>query len=88
MENIPEKARQVLKDGFIKERVNRGGMFQQVTFRIINKVNGNLTYAILHTDKTIDVSELNRMAEQIGLPVEAQNATAFPKGKSATDFRV
>ncbi len=62
-------------------------MFQQLTFKVRRVHLGNITYAELHTDRMIDISELNRIAAEIGLPVESQNGKAFPKGTSASDFQ-
>ena len=61
-------------------------MFQQLTFSIKKVQLGNVTYIELATQRQVDISELSKIADEIGLPVEAQNGRAFPKGTSATDF--
>ena len=62
-------------------------MHQKMTF-VVKKVNmGNMSYNELYIDRQIDLSELQRIAQETGLPVEAQNGKAFPKGTSASDFQ-
>lgn len=80
------KAQDAIKRGSLKIRVARNGMFQQLTFRIKRNQMGNITYVVLATERQVDISELMKIAEEIGLPVEAQNGKAFPKGTAATDF--
>ena len=80
------KAQEVLRQGSIKLRVNRGGMFQQITFKTKIARLGNIEYSELFTDRLIELSELAKIAEEIGLPVESPNGKAFPKGTSAADF--
>lgn len=62
-------------------------MFQQITFRVRKVALGNVTYTELYTERMIDVSELTRISNEIGLPAESQNGKAFPKGTSASDFQ-
>jgi len=84
---LSQKALEVLSIGTIKIRVNRGGMFQQITFRTKISKLGNIEYHVLFTDRIIGLTELARIAEELGLPVEAPNGAAFPKGTSAIDFK-
>ena len=83
---LSQRAKEIMGRGAIKIRVMRSGMYQQITFTVKRIVNGNITYVVLSAGRQIDVSELSRVAEEIGLPIEAQNATAFPKGTSSVDF--
>ena len=85
---ISEIARDIVRRGSIKIRVRRSGMLQQLTFKIKEATAGNIKYYELYTDRIVDTPELIRIAEQIGLPVEAPNGKAFPKGSSASDFVV
>ncbi len=85
--NLSSNAHRILKEGSTKIRVVRSGMFQQLTFKVRRVQLGNITYVELQTDRMIDISELNRIAGEIGLPVESQNGKAFPKGTSASDFQ-
>ena len=85
--NISEKARDAIIKGSLKIRVTRNGIIQQITFTVKRVALGNVTYAELATERLIDISELSRIADDMGLPVEAQNGRAFPKGTSATDFQ-
>lgn len=84
---LSEKARFAIDNGSIKIRVKRSGMLQQMTFTIRKSTTSNITYTELYTERLIDTSELLRIAEEIGLPVRAQNGFAFPKGTSASDFQ-
>ena len=83
---LSQKAKEAIARGSVKMRVVRSGMFQQLTF-VVKKIEmGNVSYVVLSTDRQVDVSELMKIAEEIGLPVVAQNGKAFPKGTSAGDF--
>lgn len=85
MELTPQ-ARMAIEHGSIKVRVKRSGMYQQLTFTIRKAQAGNISFVELFTERIVDTSELLKMSEDIGLPVEAPNAKAFPKGKAAQDF--
>ncbi|MDE1768651.1 MAG: hypothetical protein KGH64_00890 [Candidatus Micrarchaeota archaeon] len=80
-------AKQILARGSIKIRVVRSGMFQQLTFAVKRIKHGNIEYTELMTDRQVDISELTRIANEVGLPVEANNGKAFPNGTSAVDFQ-
>ena len=43
-------------------------------------------YTELFVDRVLDMSELQRVANETGLPVEAENGKAFPEGTGAKDF--
>jgi hypothetical protein len=77
----------VIRNGSVKLRVVRSGMYQQLTFSVKQVKLGNITYTELFTDRMVDLTELTRVANTLGLPVEAHNGKAFPKGTSATDFQ-
>lgn len=83
---LSQKAKEAMAKGSVKIRVVRNGMFQQLTFTVRRVQMGNVSYPELSTDRLVDVSELAKIAEDMGLPVEAQNGRAFPKGRSAADF--
>jgi hypothetical protein len=85
---LSQKAKEAMAKGSFKIRVVRNGMFQQLTFSIKRETMGNVTFVVLATDRLVDISELTKIAEEMGLPVEAQNGRAFPRGTSATDFAV
>ncbi len=85
---LSEKAKFAIANGSVKIRVKRSGMLQQMTFTIHKATSSNITYTELYTERLIDTSELLRIAEEFGLPVHAQNGSAFPKGTSASDFQV
>jgi outer membrane receptor for monomeric catechols len=83
---LSEEAKRIISAGSIKIRVRRSGMLQQLTFSVKHSTLGNINYVHLYTDRIVDTSELLRIANEIGLPVQAPNASAFPKGTSAGDF--
>lgn len=83
---LSEKAKETLKAGSVKLRVMRSGMYQQLTFTTKKVTLANVTYTELYTSRLLDATEISRLANEIGLPVEAANGRAFPKGTSAGDF--
>ncbi len=83
---LSENARRILSDGSIKLRLRRAGMFQFQTFVVKRIKLGNGHFVELFLDRVIDMSELTRLANEIGLPIESQNGRAFPAGRSAKDF--
>lgn len=83
---LSETARKILNDGSIKVRVKRSGMLQQMTFVVKRIPLGKDSFIELFLDRVIDISELQRLANELGLPVETQNGKAFPNGKGAKDF--
>lgn len=86
MEGIADSARKILADGSVKIRVRRAGMLQLMTFRVRKVKHANIEFVELFVPRVIDMSELTRVANEVGLPVEAENGSAFPAGKGATDF--
>ncbi len=84
---LSDAAKEALTNGYVKIRVMRSGMFQQLTFRIRRVKVGNIEYTELFTERMIDANEIGRIANEFGLPVEAQNGKAFPGGTTASDFR-
>lgn len=85
---VTQKGREALKNGSVKIRVTRGGMGQQVTFTVRRKDVAGIKYVELFTDRVIALTELEKIAEEMGLPVEAPNGEAFPKGAGRMDFSV
>ncbi len=79
-------AKDIIKRGSVKLRILRSGMYQQITFDVKEVKSGNVFYNELFTNRMIDVSELTRVANEVGLPVAAQNAIAFPEGTTMQDF--
>ncbi|RLG18412.1 hypothetical protein DRN67_04215 [Candidatus Micrarchaeota archaeon] len=79
-------ARQALEKGEIEVRVRRSGVFQKLDLELKRFPAGGAQYVALCTDKIIDVGELVRVAEEVGLPVFARNGKVFPRGKRASDF--
>lgn len=87
MHELSAKAKEIIGHGSIKIRVTRSGMFQQLTFMIRKAKLGNIEYIELYTERQVDMSELVRISSELGLPVKAHNAEAFPEGTAAQDFQ-
>jgi len=85
---ITPKGEEVLRQGSIKIKVTRGGIGQQITFKVRHKDVAGVRYVELFTDRIIALTELEKIAEDIGLPVEAPNGEAFPTGTGRSDFSV
>ena len=83
---LSENAKGIIKAGRTMVRVKRSGMIQSMTFTIKRMKLGDDTFVELHSERLIDMSELIRVANETGLPVEAQNGRAFPNGTGAKDF--
>ncbi|MEM3227842.1 MAG: hypothetical protein QXK65_02760 [Candidatus Micrarchaeaceae archaeon] len=83
---ISEYARKALQDGSIRIKIKRFGMLQFQVFKVKRIKLGNTDFPELFLDRVIDMSELLRIANEIGLPVEAENGRAFPSGTAAKDF--
>ena len=83
---ISELGRRALREGSITIRVKRAGMLQQHKFTIKKVRLGSEEFVELFSDRMIDISELKRVANETGLPVEVQNGRAFPDGLGAKDF--
>ncbi len=84
---MQSNANQIIEKGYIEERVSISGIWQRVTFRVMRKKYGSIEYIVLHTEKLVGASDLLRIANETGLPVESPVGSAFPKGKMAEDFK-
>lgn len=84
---ISNTAASIIKNGEVTARVKRAGMFQQITFKVKKIPIGNSYFVELFVNRVVDLDEVVRLANEIGLPVEAENGRAFPIGKGASDFR-
>lgn len=85
--SLSDKAEEAISLGSVKIRVIRSGIYQQLTFTLKRVRLGDIEYVELFTNRIVDISELSRISDETGLPVEAQNGKAFPKGTSAADFQ-
>ena len=83
---VSDNALRIIKEGSIRAKVKRGGMLQFQVFKIKRIKIGNGEFVELFLDKVLDTSEIMRIAEETGLPVEAENGRAFPTGTGAKDF--
>ena len=85
---LTPKGEEALRQGSVKIRVTRGGIAQQVTFIVRRKSYAGTTYLEIFSDRIIALTELERIADDIGLPAEAPNGEAFPTGKGRADFGI
>ena len=85
-EGISDTAKRVLAEGQARVKVKRAGMLQFVVFKIKRIKAGSDEFAELFCNRVINRDEIIRVANEIGLPVEAENGRAFPDGKGAKDF--
>lgn len=83
---LSAEAAEAIAKGSAVIRVKRAGTLQQVEFKVQRMRSPMGTYPVLLTEKFMDFSELVRIAEQFRLPVQAANATVFPRGTAAKDF--
>jgi len=83
---INDYAKRVLQEGSVRIKVKRFGMLQFQVFKVKRVRLGNSDFPELFIDKVVDMGELFRVANEIGLPVEAENGRVFPKGTTANDF--
>ena len=83
---VSEAAQRIISEGKINVRVKRSGMYQVLTFKIRRVKAGQDEFVELFVDRILDMSELLRVANEFGLPVESQNGRAFPDGLGVKDF--
>jgi hypothetical protein len=83
---ISETAQKILNEGKLRIRVKRAGMLQFQVFTVKRIKHGETHFVELFLPKVIDLSELLRLAKELGLPIEAENGRAFPEGTGAKDF--
>ncbi len=83
---LSETAKKIINEGSIKVRLKRAGMWQFQIFAIKRVALGKEQYVELYLDRVIDMSELERLTNELGLPIEVQNGKAFPNGTGAKDF--
>ncbi len=83
---LDENAMRIIKAGGARIRVKRSGMYQYLTFKIKKVEIGKDYFIELFVGRILDMSELQRVAKETSLPVEAENGRAFPEGMGAKDF--
>ena len=83
---IDDKAAEILRQGYARIKVKRAGMLQFQVFKVKRVELGGDAFVELFLDRLLDMSELLRVANEIGLPVESENRRVFPEGKGAKDF--
>lgn len=83
---LDEVSTRIVKEKGIRFKVKRAGMLQYLVFKIKKVFVGKDYYIELHVDRLLEFSELQRVANETHLPVEAENGRAFPQGMGANDF--
>jgi hypothetical protein len=83
---IDDKAAEILRQGYARIKVKRAGMLQFQVFKVRKVELGGDVFVELFLDRLLDMSELLRVANETGLPVESENRRVFPEGKGAKDF--
>ena len=73
----------ILKSGAYTRRVKRAGMYQKITFRIIEE--DGIKY--LYSDKVFDLPDILAAANETGLPFKTKNGKIFPDGSSIQEMR-
>lgn len=83
---IDPKAMRIVGEGSIRLKVWRTGMLQFQVFKVKKVRIGQQEFVELYLDRLLDRSEIQRVANEVGLPVEAENGRAMPEGKGEKDF--
>jgi hypothetical protein len=83
---VSQTAKKIIADGSIRVKVTRSGMMQYKVFKIKKVYIGKDYYLELFLDRILEMKELQRVANETGLPVEVENGKAFPEGTGAKDF--
>ncbi|MEM3610287.1 MAG: hypothetical protein QW076_05300 [Candidatus Anstonellales archaeon] len=94
MNNNTNSATKISIENLKKEisiRVKVFGIIKNITFKLnlfemTNSDSENLKSFVYETNNIIEVSELNRIANEFNFPFKAKNAVAYPKGKTSKDF--
>ena len=87
MESLDDNTKAILAAGQARIRVRRAGMFQYQIFKVKRIKIGDSEFVELYLNRLLDASELARVANETGLPVESDRGLrAFPEGKGAKDF--
>ena len=81
-----DTAMRIVAEGGIRIKVKRSGMLQFLQFKIKKVPIGKEYYIELFVGRVLELSELQRVANETHLPAEAENGRAFPEGKGAKDF--
>jgi len=83
-----EKIKKLMNEGKIKIRVKIAGMYELRTFSVVYRNVGSEQYITLYLEKPLNIEEMQRVANEMNLPVESGEHRVFPAGKGAVDFIV
>jgi hypothetical protein len=84
--DLSANAKSIIASGQARIKVKRAGMQQYQVFKVKRVKIGNAEFVELYSNRMLDASELARVANETGLPVEAEGRRAFPEGSGAKDF--
>jgi len=84
--SLDSRIEEIIKRGSIRIEVKRSGMLQKMLFTVKKIKIGEQEFTELYLPRKLELGELERVANETGLPVESENARAFPKGMGAIDF--
>lgn len=76
----------IKRDGGITVRVKRSGMYQRITLKLTYENRPDGKVMLLETNRLIDLPEVERIVEEIGLPIKLPSGIFVPKGKTLSDF--
>lgn len=83
---INKKTKELIREGKIRIRVKKAGMYQYQTFIVKTVPFGNKNSVELFLDKILEITESEKIANDIGIPVHTKNIKVFPKSQGAKDF--
>ena len=83
---LEDKVASIISKGSIRIEVKRSGMLQKMLFTVKRIKIGEHEFVELYLPRHLELDELQRVADETGLPFEAEKMRAFPKGKGAVDF--
>lgn len=81
-----KKRADFLQKGEVEIRVQRAGVFQNQSFRLVRHKTPIGDAAYMKTEKFLPMPELVKICEEYGLPIDAPTGKVFPRGKKETDF--
>lgn len=73
-------------DRLVEESLKTRTVKPNVLFGKLSELTKATSSKAIEWSRQVDISELKKIANDIGLPVEAPNGHAFPRGTSAIDF--
>ena len=72
--------------GTVEVRVKRSGMYQRITLKLVKQKTMYGNALVLESKRMIDLDEVERIVEEVQLPIKLPNGIFIPKGKMLKDF--